>query len=473
MGRSVEFLSRVRYAVQKNERLIQAREQRGWSQSKAADKIGISRVHYARLESGLVQPHGTTIGMICDAFNMSAEALGLRKFASITSRTGFIVVQQPTLRTPVVMNGTDIDIFHVSMKGLVLAQQQMGWTSDELLAQVYAEMGRLTAMIHSRRDIMRQGLGFLVGLPLAVLGFGNVVHLSAEEALPLYVTSVPAAWKLYFDGQLAEVEAALPTYISHLAALAQQPTRYQGTAKNLLSQTHQLSSLVVLEHEAFGASMSHNRQALAYSREIADPNLQLAAYIRQANTFYYRKRWSSMLQTYEEALQMVDLKRASPLSVARIYNGYAATLCKFEGQEPEALRYQALAHEVFPYDAYENDPSYGFTHISPYILHLNDTITNLDIGHTHDASTSIEQAALYIPQGANPRSLELLNHKAMVASAQGDLEELCYHLGEVITQSQALGSDLYVSSARDIIDSLPVGWQRERRMKQLMERLSY
>jgi len=297
------------------------------------------------------------------------------------------------------------------------------------------------------------------------------VHLSAEEALPLYVTSVPAAWKLYFDGQLAEVEAALPTYISHLATLTQQPTRYQSTAKNLLSQAHQLSSLVVLEHEDFGASMSHNKQALSYSREIADPNLQLAAYIRQANTFYYRKRWSSMLQTYEEALQTVDLKRASPLIVARVYNGYAATLCKFEGQEQEALRYQALAHEVFPYDAYENDPSYGFTHIGPYILHLNDTITHLDIGHTHDASASIEQAALYIPQGVNPRSLELLNHKAMVASAQGDLEELCHHLGAVMTQSQALGSDLYISSARGIIDNLPIGWQRERQVKQLMEQL--
>jgi len=144
--------------VPRNERLIQAREQRGWSQSKAADKIGISRVHYARLESRLVQPHGTTIGMICDAFNMSAEALGLREFASTTSRTGLIIVQQSTLQPPVVTNGTDIDIFHVSMKGLVLAQQQMGWTSDELLAQVHAEMRRLTAMLHSRRDIMKQGL---------------------------------------------------------------------------------------------------------------------------------------------------------------------------------------------------------------------------------------------------------------------------------------------------------------------------
>ena len=176
-----------------------------------------------------------------------------------------------------------------------------------------------------------------------------------------------------------------------------------------------------------------------------------------------------MLQTYEEALQTVDVKRASPLIVARTYNGYAATLCKFEGQEQEALRYQALAHEIFPYDTYENDPSYSFTQVSPYILHLNDTITNLDLGHTHDASSSIKQATLYVVQGVNPRSLELLNHKAMVASAQGDIEETSYHLGEVIVQSQQLGSDLYISSARDLITNLPPAWRKEKQIKQLME----
>jgi len=403
---------------------------------------------------------------------MSAEALGLREFAGSTIRTGLIAVQQPTPQPQVITNNeTDTDMFHVSMKGLILAQQQYGWTSDELMARVYAEARRLINMVQSRRDIIKQGLGFLVGLPIAVLGVSDAIHLSAEEALPLYVSSVPAAWKLYFDGQLAEVEAALPTYISHLTTLALQPTRYQSTAKNLLSQAHQLGSLIVLEHEDFRASMDHNKQALSYSREIGDPSLQLAAYVRQANTFYYRKRWSSMLQTYEEALQTVDLKKASPLIVARTYNGYAATLCKFEGQEQGALRYQALAHETFPHGAHESDPSYSFTHVSPYILHLNDTITNLDIGHTHDASGSIKQAALYVVQGANPRSLELLNHKAMVARAQGEMEETIYHLEEVIAQSQLLGSDLYISSARDLVDSLPPAWQKEKQVKQLIERI--
>ena len=60
----------------RNEKLIAAREMRGWSQTEAAEKIGLSRVHLARLEAGGSIPRGSTIGLICQAYQMSAAALG-------------------------------------------------------------------------------------------------------------------------------------------------------------------------------------------------------------------------------------------------------------------------------------------------------------------------------------------------------------------------------------------------------------
>src|SRR5258708_146824 len=36
----------------------------------------MSRVHYARLESGITAPRGSTAGLMCRAFNRSAVALG-------------------------------------------------------------------------------------------------------------------------------------------------------------------------------------------------------------------------------------------------------------------------------------------------------------------------------------------------------------------------------------------------------------
>jgi len=62
--------------VPRNEKLIAAREMRGWSQTEAAERIGLSRVHLARLEAGASIPRGSTIGLICQAYQMSAAALG-------------------------------------------------------------------------------------------------------------------------------------------------------------------------------------------------------------------------------------------------------------------------------------------------------------------------------------------------------------------------------------------------------------
>ena len=213
-----------------------------------------------------------------------------------------------------------------------------------------------------------------------------------------------------------------------------------------------------------------DKKALSYSQSINNSDIQLAAYIRQANTLYYRQRWTQMLQTYEEALQTVDIKQASPLVQGRIYSGYGASLCKFEGNEQDARRYMSMAHEIFP-DQPENNSSYVYMNATHYVLHLNDMITLLDIKDARNAKEALRQASLHVPNLASPQGIELLNHKAMVASALGDLEETYQHLEQSITLSRSLGSDLYIGSAKDIIDALPTQWQKEKQVKQLVERL--
>src|SRR2546429_877216 len=59
----------------RNEKLITAREEREWTQEKAAEKIGVSRVTYARWEEKGVIPHLSTLGMACAAFKMTSDTL--------------------------------------------------------------------------------------------------------------------------------------------------------------------------------------------------------------------------------------------------------------------------------------------------------------------------------------------------------------------------------------------------------------
>ncbi len=60
-----------------NERLRQERKSRHWSVDEAARHIGVSRLTYMRWEQGTQTPHGSSLRMACEAFDLSAEQLGL------------------------------------------------------------------------------------------------------------------------------------------------------------------------------------------------------------------------------------------------------------------------------------------------------------------------------------------------------------------------------------------------------------
>ena len=67
----------------RNQRLIEAREQRGWTQEKAAEKIGVSRVSYARWEEQGIIPRLWAMNQASEVFKMSPEQLGFRKYSPI------------------------------------------------------------------------------------------------------------------------------------------------------------------------------------------------------------------------------------------------------------------------------------------------------------------------------------------------------------------------------------------------------
>ena len=248
----------------KNEKLIAERLAKYWTQEDACAALDVPNVRtWQRWESGDAVPTLYFRKRLSEAFGKPLEELGF--FAQSTSmdttkslehfKSGIFLPQASITTGP----DEAVDMFSIGMIALLLAQQDKHWSLEELQAKMQVEIGRLTEMEKETGGMQRRNvLSFLAGLPLAVLGLSSSTKasLSPEEVLPLYVTSVPAAWKLYFDGHIGEVAAVLPEYISHLTTLTQQSSRYHETAVSLLSQAHQLGSLVVLENEDFGASMA-------------------------------------------------------------------------------------------------------------------------------------------------------------------------------------------------------------------------
>jgi transcriptional regulator with XRE-family HTH domain len=229
-----------------NKKLQQARLDRHWSATEAARRIGISRVTYMRWESGEQIPHDSTLVMACSIFKMSPEALGFEiKKPQIQRSSSELVVLDTGVSYLTLDVGASRSLYGDLQDALMFIWQSHGCSFLDLQTQVAKAMDKLekttNAPQHSRRDMLK----FLAGLPISVanLAFtGNSRFMPVDEVLPLYLTGVPACWKLYYEGDWQKVREVLPSYISQLTSVARSPSKSQKTAASLLSQVHQLAS---------------------------------------------------------------------------------------------------------------------------------------------------------------------------------------------------------------------------------------
>ena len=450
----------------RNEKLVEAREQRGWSQAVAAEKIGVSRVAYARWEEQGLIPRLWAINRARETFNMSAEQLGFRKYPSGAANTQRLLTGSPVHVVRMSDAEATVDVFKIAVSVLAVAQQIHGCTLNELLFRLEQEMRRLDTMGQQHGVSRRQALEFLAGLPLIIPGLrqagSSQSALHAEEVLPLYSTSIPACWKLYYQGEWLEVERVLPTYISHLTPLAYRASKHQQSVAGLLSQAHQLASEITIQREDFGASLEHCKQALIYGQMAGDPNLQAGSLIRKGNTLFYRNPNRSHLDTYLEAMRYVD--DVSPLLRGRIYSEVGVG----QGTEQDMLRYLGIAHESTP-DTPEDDVYYLYSHSDHYILYFNDALAHLKLGQANKAWEAINQAARYVPDVINARRMELLKYLVICSIASSDLEQGEHHFKVMVESASVLSSNLWLGDIQDTHQQMLVKWPTEQRVKNLAE----
>lgn len=354
-------------------------------------------------------------------------------------------------------------LFSLGIKILAFVQQQEVGSFHEFIQSIeWALESSKEALqeIYSRRQV----IALLIGLSTGLLNHTQTTDdWMAEDVITLCTAGIAACWNLFWEGGFAEVARALPTYFSQLAPFAQPGGPFQQRAASLLAQAHQIASLLVLEREDFGTALAHCQQALTYGAIIGDPDLQVAALIRQANIYFYRKRPLHILQTYQQAMSY--LNRVSPLLRGRIYSGLSSAQAQLD-QKQEALRSAGLAHEVFPARP-EDDPAFLYTNTTRYILYFNDATTYLHFGQHQKASEALRQAATFVPNEVTPRGMELQNHRVIISTASGDLEQSTTYFERLVEAGNTLESPLHQNEARGIYDQMCAKWSQERRVKQL------
>ncbi len=460
-----------------NKNLEAARMRKRWSLAVASEKVGVSSNTFNRWERGLQVPQLDRLDQLCKAFELSPEELGF----------GHVVVpkQRPQLSSP---KGTFIS--HPGQPSLLITstthytpkEQPVGLIQRETMEQDLSacfEQARRSLESMSqvwkledggeRQEVSRrQAIASLVGVPAAVLGVarnGKEPLLHPEEVLSLCEVSIPLCWQLYFEGGLAETERILPGYLTRLRELPGPSSRHTARAAALLSQGYQLASLLALQHQNFGSANVYAQQAFEFGGIAEDANLQVGSLIRQAQVYFYLKRASARLHTYERALQSID--RVSPLFQGRVYIGLTEAHGAL-GHAREARSFLDLAHRTFPAQC-EADPHFSYTHFNHWSLSSFEGLTYLHLKQPGKAWELLHQVEKIVPDSPAPNRLELMVRQALVYLDLEEKEQACATVRAAATTARAVGNQLRYDEAFVAYERMSNRWGRERDVQELAE----
>lgn len=455
-----------------NQKLRAAREKKLWTMAQAAEAIGVSEQTYSRWENGTRRPHLSTLKMLCQAFEASPGELGYDHLAS-RSTVGINLAKPETKSLLVTPATSTIDMFEIGLMALMAAQQQHHWAIEELHAQIGSALKEFDMKMAEQQSNQagisrRHALGIIASLPLAVLGTTQVTdssRLTVEEILPLYASSVPACWRLYFDGGITEVKRILPDGIMQLEAIVQHSATHQKMAAALASQAHQLSWLLALQHQDFSSALTATKQAFRYGDLADDNQLRVSSLVRQAHVYFHLRRPLQQLQIHQKALQYSN--DVSPLLQGWLYVVLAESQAHL-GQTPEALRTLGRASDVFP-DHPEEDSNFSYVPVDHFFFANHTALAYLHLSQPVQAWDTLARIEKTVPTTLVPRRAELLCRQASASFHLGDLEQACTYAERAGTVARQLGSDLRFGEASETYQEMLLKWPQERKVKSLEE----
>ena len=377
--------------------------------------------------------------------------------------------------SPFLLEGKDADInlFNVGVMALVLHQQQHQWELSELEQRVTQALDEMIpetqgTQLFSRRNM----LSLLAGMPLAVSHYTGRSHQSSplllpEEVIPLYAAGIPACWRLYYEGGQPQLERVLPTYISHLTLLTQNPSRLQRQASGLLSQTYQLMALLAQGHEYFDAAIEHCHQAAFYGQLAGDPNLQAMAFIRLQDTYWERRSFEKCFTTLQQVELLAD--QITPLLRGRFF-ARLANVYAHRSDLASAQRSIDAAQHIFPSHP-ELDASFLYSHTTHFVLYANEISTHIKMGQPQRARDAIVQAEKFVPGSTNPRKIDVMQYHIQVAAALGDLEQCVALFEHLLPLVKQVGQELDVRNTHGVSHSLAEQWPHEKRIQDIQQLL--
>ena len=448
----------TREAIPLNTSLYTQRKLRGWSQAKLAELIGASEEMISKWERGKKRTSPFYQEKLCELFGMNAQELGFLVPAS--DNTSYEVPATQKMGERETMSPT---LFPQYDGTLQAADFPLSQPIGERVSGLEGDI-----MDKLRRQILEHvvkgtGIAILNNHPSSSLNRANMHEIS----LPYFEELIKECWSLLRVDGLVAAEQLLLSYLPNLEIAAQQRSHQQKTFAGLASQGYILAGLVTVLQTNLVLAESYCKLAVHYSRLSGDRNLEIAALKHLATKFFDAQYPMKALNTYQEALPMVD--DVSPLLRSRTYLGLALAHARCQHKQ-EALRYLGLAQATFPQYP-EDDPGFSFADCGRSSINHYAGLICLEFDQPREAWNSFAEVEMLKSKTVIPERtlIEIVNCQAEAAIAQGEMELACTHIRAGIAGAIKLGSEKRFHEAFSAYKQMHCLWPGEQQVKEVAE----
>jgi tetratricopeptide (TPR) repeat protein len=294
-----------------------------------------------------------------------------------------------------------------------------------------------------------------------------------------YHAVITACWQWSKGSDFFSIEQTLPFYLHKLEQIRHVSPKYAQKAAYLLAQGYTLRGTVAFHRGDLLARADFCRLGVQWARQAADPTLLVATLATCGATFRYTGQPEQAIQTYQEAMPM--LNQASPLAQTSLLIKLAEAYAQL-GQKQEAEQSLSRAYKVFPAHPWEDDAALFADCGEPSIC-LWDGLTHLALSRT--ASADDRTARLHLRHtwdmldlygGTHPpfvvserNHVEILVHQAATAVALDDMDLFTSTFADAVTAMKALGSQRRRQEAVAVYWQARKRWPHEIRISDLAE----
>lgn len=444
-----------------NRRLLQARVQRHWTQEQAAENIGVWVSTYRRWEAGTRLPHASSLHLLCEVFQQSAEDLGFPAQWYMKPERGARLTQTEEADLSEETEAVPIptDLLEIGLHALRMGQRERGWSKQQIQEYLMSQISH-----HHQPDaISRRESGLLLaGLPLAALAFTDI----PEELFPHCEANRTTAWKLARGNDLLMAQGIVEAYLPALRPLAEKPSKFQQKAAELVAKLWMLNGLIEMHLVHLQAREQSCLQAVKYAEISGNIDLIIAARRWLAHTYYYLNNPEQAMKEYQQAASYLD--RVTPLLRSNVLAHFAAVQAQLQ-QHHEALTSLNEAQELFFGEASADQNNLYIGHDIGVLTVLSGKVYYALGNYQKSLEALLQIDSLQPKQLTSERDrISILHQQTLAAAKLSDLDQATTCLEAAVMGSVELGSKLRFTEAKSAYQILQFLWPTEAKVTALL-----